>query len=340
MQNVWRTMHGPRDRKKRFWTAEDEMEYLIHRWGHHSIRAKTAHFWHGHEVQLILIALLLIDVIIVFVELFVDAEFPMCSMIQRDAVNCCPACLSGRMMAEVDEFGGVARMLSASGSGSSMGSGSGSASGSGSSMGLDSGSGSGGHGICDPHYVPFNDGTVGCDPHLYPGVHVLHEILFYISVFILAVFEVELFSLLAVLDVRFFLNPFFTVDLIVVTLSLVLEISLYSIQSSTSSSSIDATQFLIIMRVWRMARVGHGIAASSYELADKKLHALEVALRELEAELYKVAPGVMKVEVDTLVYEIEEEIEEIDEQIHEAEEREVAEASMPGRRATLGHARR
>jgi len=258
--------------------------------------------------------LLLLDVLIVFVELFVDAEFPACAMIQRDAVNCCPACMSGRMLDDAGDLGGFARMLSASGSGSGSGSSSGSSSG--------SGSGSGGHSICAAGLVAATDNSrVGCDPHLYPAVHVLHEVLFYISVAILGVFEVELLSLVAALDVRFFLNPFYTVDLIVVTLSLVLEIWLHSIVNS--GSSIDVTHFLIIMRVWRMARVGHGIATSSHELAEKKIIALEHALKKLEQELYKVAPEDMRAEVEQLVTSVEHEIDEIDAEIEVVTEKEL-----------------
>jgi len=157
--------------------------------------------------------------------------------------------------------------------------------------------------------------------HAYPVVHTLHDVLFLLSVLILTVFEVELLSLLAALDVRFFLNPFYTIDLIVVTLSLVLEIVLRVVTSA--DTSIDVTHFLIIMRVWRMARVGHGIATSSHELAEKKIIALEHALKKLEQELYKVAPEDMRAEVEQLVTSVEHEIDEIDAEIEVVTEKEL-----------------
>ena len=53
-------------------------------------RKRALTFLHTPQVQTTLMSLLLLDVLILFVELFLLASYPNCSIIQRDAISCCP----------------------------------------------------------------------------------------------------------------------------------------------------------------------------------------------------------------------------------------------------------
>jgi len=270
------------------------------------------------------------------VELFVDAEFPQCSLCQRDTVSCCLASAasgsgsgssSGRSLFEdplatASDFGLSAsewhslldsarpqreplgfdfhRMLQSSGS-----------------SGSSSGSGSG-HTLCSSGLVELTSYggasvTTGCDTHQYPVVHSLHTVLFALSMLILAIFEIELVTLLICLDWHFFLNPFYAVDLIVVTLSLVLEGYTYWAQSY--NSSIDISQLIIIMRIWRMARVGHGISSAGRELQEKQILLLESHIHKLEAELHKLAPPEELGDIDEMSAVIEHDLRELEKEV-------------------------
>merc|ERR1712113_1246440 len=48
-------------------------------------------FLQNHRLQILLTLLLCLDIVIVVAELFVDAEWPDCRIIERDSVSCCPA---------------------------------------------------------------------------------------------------------------------------------------------------------------------------------------------------------------------------------------------------------
>ena len=76
-------------RRAFFVSAAEEREIVskMHRPGSWQIRVLDV--LQSSRVQLTMTALLIIDVIIVVVELFIDAEFPACSIIERDALSCC-----------------------------------------------------------------------------------------------------------------------------------------------------------------------------------------------------------------------------------------------------------
>lgn len=44
------------------------------------------------NVEGFLLVLLIVDVFIVMIESFMASEFPMCNIIRRDAISCCPSC--------------------------------------------------------------------------------------------------------------------------------------------------------------------------------------------------------------------------------------------------------
>ena len=52
---------------------------------------RRAHDFLGRQwVQFILTSLLILDVLIIFVEMYLMIEYPMCRMIERDCLACCP----------------------------------------------------------------------------------------------------------------------------------------------------------------------------------------------------------------------------------------------------------
>jgi len=71
-------------------TNHDQAEHAHGKHGSDSWQVATLHFLHSRPVQLTLAALLLLDIVILFIESFLVAEYPPCTTIQRDAISCCP----------------------------------------------------------------------------------------------------------------------------------------------------------------------------------------------------------------------------------------------------------
>ena len=194
-------------------------------------------FINSDIVQKILVVLLLLDVCILFVELgkfmwyrlyhyllqrtanknktsymhimlmctnlflppAIDAFFPYCKFVIRDAYSCCPD--DGSY--EIDDAHGggdnnVHRILAGGDTSHSE--------------------------ICTTPLV-VTDYQAGCDPHRYPSVHIVHEALFWTTIGILCTFEIELFFLMYLLGPKKFCHHFiYIIDLIIVTTSIVLEL--------------------------------------------------------------------------------------------------------------------
>jgi len=239
---------------KKWWvvSTHEETAMVEKRRGKHSWQAKIVHFFHAPKVQVFFITLLVLDVMIVFVELFVDAEFPRCDIIVRDATSCCNASdtLTGshRRLLEEDFFEYGHRFL-ASASSSASGSASGSS---------DSGH-HGHHAMCEPYTIGLK---ADCDAHQHEAVHQLHDALYIISVTILSAFALELLLLFAALDRQFFHNLLYLVDALVVSSSLSLEIVLKTTPAGELSHA------LILARLWRFMRVAHGLVVSSTEAGE------------------------------------------------------------------------
>ena len=238
-------------------TAHEELHELTQRCGATSWKARVVTFIHKERVQLVLIVLLLIDVGVIFVELFIDAEYPKCHIIRRDATSCCPT--------TVNSSSDYHRLLAG-----------------GSDSGSGSGDGGSHHAICEEQRgFGYEDSgtTAACDEHRHATVHILHEVLFGISVSVLSIFLIELLVLLVALGSRFFHNPWYLLDSIVVSSSLVLECVL----KATSAGELAGA--LIFARCWRFVRVAHGVYASTHEAeaGELKTH-VQNATRELRAE--------------------------------------------------------
>merc|ERR1712084_29279 len=57
--------------------------------GNDDWRTSTLNFIHQKPVQIFLMSLLILDIIIIFVELFLMIEFPICKLVTRDCIACC-----------------------------------------------------------------------------------------------------------------------------------------------------------------------------------------------------------------------------------------------------------
>jgi hypothetical protein len=75
--------------------------------GGESWQVRLLSFLNSSGVQHFLIGLLMLDVFILFVELALDAFFPSCSHVERDAISCCP----GDSEAEAHHFFRYSKVL-------------------------------------------------------------------------------------------------------------------------------------------------------------------------------------------------------------------------------------
>ena len=118
--------------------------------GDDSWKTNALHFIHQKSVQIILMTLLCLDILIIFIELFLMSEYPSCHLIERDCIACC----SGGD----DDAKQNRRWLSEGGD----------------DVHED---------ICQAGYD--QTGEAGCDRHKWQTVHTIEEVLFYLTVSIL-----------------------------------------------------------------------------------------------------------------------------------------------------------
>ncbi|XP_023219447.1 voltage-gated hydrogen channel 1-like [Centruroides sculpturatus] len=125
--------------------------------------------------------------------------------------------------------------------------------------------------MIDLEIVPLGD-----EHHIAP--HVLH----YMSIFILSLFIIEISAKIYAFRKEFFLHKLEVFDAIVVVLSFSLDIAFRN-----SSGAINGSGLIIILRLWRVARILNGIVLSVKTQAEHKL-SKEIQLREaVEQELAK-----------------------------------------------------
>lgn len=184
----------------------------------------------------------------------IDTYFPMCNFVIRDAISCCPATHDDESHSSGSD---VQRFLGGGGDDSH------------------------GHICTDP--LAETTYPAGCDDHKYNGVHVAHEVLFWTTIVILCTFEIELLLLIYLLGpAKFFHHLVYFVDLIIVTFSLVLEL-IFRHASNQTWEVLPG--ILIIFRVWRFVRIGHGLVASTYEVQEHNMHLAMEHIEELEERL-------------------------------------------------------
>lgn len=205
---------------------------------------------YGRRVQIFLASLLLLDVLILFCELALLTLFPSCQLVERDAISCCP----------VQDDKEQLRWLAG-------------------------GSDENKYYSCAEGFEPNKDDDddgyqATCDSHKWHTVHVVEMVLICVTITILLVFFVELtLCMIALKPGIFFRQVFYAVDFCIVTISLGLEVLFVSLGDEVLASLVG---LVIVGRLWRFVRIGHGIVELTEELTHEK-HELEVIYtRELE----------------------------------------------------------
>ena len=176
----------------------------------------------------------------------IDAFVPSCTFVVRDAISCCPSDYHDH---------DTHRFL---------------------------GGGGDYEEICNYPLVE-TDNTAGCDSHKYEAVHIAHTVLFWMTVVILSTFAVELLSLIYLIGPKMFCcQPTYVVDFVVVISSLTLEL-IFKFSSEDALAALPG--ILIVFRLWRFVRIGHGLVASTYEVQQHKIETAIDYISELEEKL-------------------------------------------------------
>lgn len=246
-------------------STDHELDHARSRWSENSWQLKLLNFINSHAVQKALVCLLLMDVLILFTELGIDAWVPSCTSIIRDAISCCPVSYNEAHSSAEHHDNDAHRFLAGGGDDAY------------------------GH-ICE---YPLSETAypAGCDSHKYPGVHVAHEVLFWTTIVILVTFMVELTFLIYLLGPsKFFDELIYVIDLFVVSTSLALELTFHFLTKYQALETVPG--ILVIFRLWRFLRIGHGLVASTYEIGEHKNHAALEHIEELEKRLKELGDEV------------------------------------------------
>ena len=195
--------------------------------GEESWRARIIHFIHQKWVQRTMLILLCLDVIFIFTELFLQSFYPLCNIVVRDCIPCCP--FDG-----IDSHGGdkdVGRWLAGGGSGSDH------------------------HEICDAGFEEYT-GYSSCDTHKWHAVHTIEEVLFWCTITILSLFFIEnTCEMVALTPCIYFRQFFLALDFVIITISLVLELVFHLVNRIGLE---ELAGLLVFIRLWRFVRIGHG----------------------------------------------------------------------------------
>ena len=271
----------------RYWLTNSLLQRaVLHRDGAESWEARTVRFLQSARVQWVLIFLLLLDVLIVFAELFLESEHPGCRVLRRRSYSCC---------APADAATAFRALLADGGSGG--------------------GSGGGSLRACAAPSQAAAEFPVGCVA--VGWAHLAHEGFSVGSLLILAVFQMEIVGLIAAFRGLFLRSKGYLSDVVVVSLSLGLQYYVLMVELGLAGRStvhggggggggggglqseeelamaLEELQSVILFaRTWRFIRVGHGIATSMHDMVSAtrlELHGsideLRTALRSLEDDI-------------------------------------------------------
>lgn len=227
--------------------------------GHGHWKVEVLHFLHSNKVQFAFMILLCLDVLILFTELFLQATYPLCDVIERDAISCCPAdsvveawnATGFSNGTDTTSDHGAAehlrRFLSGGGDDESH------------------------HNLCDYPGIESNIHDATCDPHKWQVVHNVEKVLFIFTVTILSIFMAELTTMVVVLGKAFFRQFFYVLDFFIVLTSLVLELTFHFVHKDLLATAIG---LIIFARLWRFVRIGHGLIEVTAEYAHQDKEAL------------------------------------------------------------------
>ena len=193
-------------------------------------------------MQKFLASLLLLDVLILFAELALLTIYPTCNLVERDAFSCCPV---------TEDYGDV-RLLA----------------------------GSSDYDYCEDGLKAMKDFKAGCDSHKWHTVHTVEKVLISLTLGILGIFFLELtVTMIALKPKIFFRQVFYALDYFIVSVSLALEV-LFVLRGDEVSASLFG---LVIMgRIWRFVRIGHGIVELTEDVAHEREMHLSLYIEELE----------------------------------------------------------
>ncbi|KAG0618770.1 hypothetical protein M758_4G090900 [Ceratodon purpureus] len=96
---------------------------------------------------------------------------------------------------------------------------------------------------------------------------------YWISIVILGLLLLNVFGLIVAFGRAFFLHPLYVLDLIVVSTALGLEIGLHT----------DTAGVIIVITLWRIVRVAHGIFEVTDEAWEKDIHRLESQVQVVQS---------------------------------------------------------
>lgn len=243
--------------------------------GAESWRASLLRILHSPAVEYGVMALLALDVLMLFVEVFLLAMYPPCHTIVRDAISCCPAVSVSNSTSQEEVHESFFRRFLEESHGSSDHS---SAHHSGES---DHHSSSHHHSVCTWGVEASYE--AGCDEHKWSRVHNAEHVLFIMTIVILVLFLVEQIALMAALTPAIYARQFFfLLDFVVITVSLAMELTFHSLDDDVITSFLG---FLVLVRVWRFVRIGHGIVEVTHKLSEQEHHKLVHYAEKLEKAL-------------------------------------------------------
>lgn len=104
------------------------------------------------------------------------------------------------------------------------------------------------------------------------------------SLAILSILAAEIILLLVAFDIRFFKQPLYILDALVISASLVIEITEPKLQHHGTGEARSMANLLMIFRLWRIVRIIHGIAMSVQERSEEHIKELEAELEKLTKE--------------------------------------------------------
>jgi hypothetical protein len=205
-------------------------EHVVEKHGIDSMKASVLRFLHKKWVQVFLLVLLLLDILILFMELLLLGAYPSCQVVIRDCIACCPA-------SHDDATGEGERWLAVQGEHDN-------------------------EEICEVGYE--DTGQPSCDGHKWQAVHSAELAMFWATVTILSIFMIQnLVEMWALSPSVFFRQCFYTMDFVVIAVSLVLEVMFHYISRVLAQ---ELAGFVVFFRLWRFVRVSHGIAEVTSEL--------------------------------------------------------------------------
>jgi hypothetical protein len=253
-----------------------DMEIHVHDvHGQQSWQFRYLSWLHSKPVQTTLMLLLIADVLILFSESFLHAQYPPCHIIERDGISCCNP--FNHSAATAHEKRWLQSFL------------------------LDSErreeekehdsheNGTNTHDLECPRpdqvpMVPSSLYPVTCDEHKWHVIHVVEQVFFVCTILILTTFLVELtVTMIALTPVVFFRQFFYVLDLFIIFTSLVLELTFYALNDTAAQT---VAGLLVISRLWRFIRIGHGIVSVSHELAQERYAMLLSYTEELEGTCF------------------------------------------------------